>query len=434
MFALSALVIIGFVGFATEAGVWYAVRRTAQGAADAAAIAGALAANPTNTSGTNPVTAAEAVAGENGFTDGAATTVGRVSVAAYSPPGGDSNYTGNYGSTIGAVEATVSEAMTPLISRLFGGTGIIVGARSVAVVEQVGQACALTLTGDLTVSGTIGAGSCGLASNANDATAIDVSGALTAFAATAVGAIGGTGTITLSNPAAPYHPPTLNPFATAPAAASLPTFPPPCTPLPKPDPQGNVGNPTPLPPYDATANPVAYCDPNIDGSTQIAGITLISLTLQPGTYFFYNGFTLTDGALQCPTCSISAGVSIVVLGTSNTTLNIGPNAVLSSVFAAVNNLTYPTLNGILFYGPTESTATVGLVAQTLPPNDFVSGFIGMIGAFYFPNANLTFNAAYSTNCLLLVAAQMNLTGTFSLAPSQCGNSWLAQMQGARLVQ
>jgi hypothetical protein len=58
----------------------------------------------------------------------------------------------------------------------------------------------------------------------------------------------------------------------------------------------------------------------------------------------------------------------------------------------------------------------------------------MNGAFYFPNANLTFNAAYSTNCLLLVAAEMNLTGTFSLTPSQCGNSWLAQMQGARLVQ
>src|SRR5580658_1563754 len=54
VFALSALVIIGFVGFATEAGVWYEVRRTAQGAADAAAIAGALAANPTNNSGTNP--------------------------------------------------------------------------------------------------------------------------------------------------------------------------------------------------------------------------------------------------------------------------------------------------------------------------------------------------------------------------------------------
>ncbi len=178
MFALSALVIIGFVGFATEAGVWYWCAATAQGAADAAAIAGALAANPTNTSGTNPVTAAEAVAGAttNGFTNGAATTLGTVSVAAYSPPGGDTNYAGTYGNTTGAVEATVSEAMTPLISGLFSRTGVTVGARSVAVVQQVGQACALTLTGDLTVSGTIISGTCGLASNANDATAINMTG------------------------------------------------------------------------------------------------------------------------------------------------------------------------------------------------------------------------------------------------------------------
>ncbi len=146
-----------------------------------------------------------------------------------------------------------------------------------------------------------------------------------------------------------------------------------------------------MPPF--RSSPVAYCDPQIDGLTQVNGVTLISLTLQPGTYFFFNGFTLTDGALQCPTCSTSAGVSIVVVGTGNTTLNIGPNAVLTSVFAAVNNPTYPTLNGILFYGPTESTATVGLVTQTLPPNDSVSGFAPMEGAFYFPNANLTFNAA-----------------------------------------
>src|SRR5436190_24330791 len=43
MFALSAIPLIGLAGLGTEAGTWYAVKRHAQNAADASALAGAIA-------------------------------------------------------------------------------------------------------------------------------------------------------------------------------------------------------------------------------------------------------------------------------------------------------------------------------------------------------------------------------------------------------
>ena len=159
VFGVSALVIIGCVGLGTEVGMWYLVRREAQGAADASAVAGALAATETLASctGTNPgnaaTTAATSLAAANGFSDGATTTLGTVSVtpsylSPYTSPTGvtGSVYPCPTGNVIpGAAAVLVSEAVTPLISGLFGGTGVTVGARSVALVEPLGPACALAL-------------------------------------------------------------------------------------------------------------------------------------------------------------------------------------------------------------------------------------------------------------------------------------------------
>lgn len=419
-FAASALVVMGCVALGTEVGMWYLMRRAAQGAADASAIAGALAANVA----ADPVAAAQTVATTNGFTAGATTSLGTVQpVVVNNPPS-----TGTHTGTATAVEVYVSEAITPLISALFtnSGTGPTVGARSVAVVEPVGTACALSLTGDMTISGTVTFNNCGPASNATDSTAINVTGLLAALTLTAVGDYAGIPpSPPLTRPAALYHPPTPDPYAGL-ASASLPTFSA-CAPLPAPDPTShNIGIPTPLAPYET--NPVAYCDPQIDG------IAVNSVTLAPGTYFFYNGITMTGGALQCNGCAPGAGINIVVLGNSNTTLAIGPNAVLTTINAGANS--FPALSGILFYGPSESTATISLVTTTIPLNDPVTAFSPMQGAIYFPQADLTFIADYASTCLSVVAGTMTLSGTFSLAPTGCNNfgTALAQMQGARLVE
>ncbi len=410
---------MGCVALGTEVGMWYLMRRAAQGAADASAIAGALAANVA----ADPVAAAQTVATTNGFTAGATTSLGTVQpVVVNNPPS-----TGTHTGTATAVEVYVSEAITPLISALFtnSGTGPTVGARSVAVVEPVGTACALSLTGDMTISGTVTFNNCGPASNATDSTAINVTGLLAALTLTAVGDYAGIPpSPPLTRPAArtthrhPIRMPVSRARACRRSALALP---------PAPDPTShNIGIPTPLAPYET--NPVAYCDPQIDG------IAVNSVTLAPGTYFFYNGITMTGGALQCNGCAPGAGINIVVLGNSNTTLAIGPNAVLTTINAGANS--FPALSGILFYGPSESTATISLVTTTIPLNDPVTAFSPMQGAIYFPQADLTFIADYASTCLSVVAGTMTLSGTFSLAPTGCNNfgTALAQMQGARLVE
>ncbi len=426
MFGVSALVIIGFVGLATEVGTWYLVRRDAQNVADAAAIAGILAANDA----ADPNAAAQAVATANGFTDGANTSLGTVAVTTTFYP----NYTpvspSTYdcvlappSTTCPAVGVAVSEVVAPLISGLFGGKGVTVGAQSVAWLWPV-NACALALTGDLAVTGTLRAPGCGLASNANDSTAINVTGGtLTALTVTAVGGCTPDAACTappLIKPAAPYHPPTTNPYAIA-DAATLPLFST-CTTPPLPDSSGNIN---PLKPYETNGN-VAYCGLTIDG------VTTKTVTLQaPGTYFFYNSsLTMTGGTLQCQFCSGTTGVSIVFLGSGGLigTLTIGAGATVSTVNAGTNT-TFPALNGIVFYGRGASPVNVSLQTAAPGPLD---------GAVYFPNAALTFtgNATTVSNCISLAAASMTLYSTFSLAVTGCPaySTLVPQMMEPRIVQ
>src|SRR5208283_3115149 len=67
--ALSVIVLLGFMGLATDLGVLWAVRRKAQTAADAAAVAGANATLGSDSAAYS--TAATDVAALNGFTNGA---------------------------------------------------------------------------------------------------------------------------------------------------------------------------------------------------------------------------------------------------------------------------------------------------------------------------------------------------------------------------
>src|SRR5208282_5538067 len=100
-FAVSAIVILGFAGLGTEVGIWYLVRRQAQGAADAASIAGALAAYEAiaSCSGADPSAAAVAAANSlfpmNGFSAGG-NTLGTVTIV---PPTYLSPYTSPTGAT-----------------------------------------------------------------------------------------------------------------------------------------------------------------------------------------------------------------------------------------------------------------------------------------------------------------------------------------------
>jgi Flp pilus assembly protein TadG len=434
IFAISATVIIGCVGLGTEVGMWYLVRRQTQGVADASAIAGALAANDAVAGKSDPTiaaqTAVDSIATTNGFTDGVSTLLGTVAVAStyFSTftPGPPSTYVCTPtppSTTCPAVQVAVSEAVTPLISALFGGKGITVGSQSVAWVQSIGPACALTLTGDLTVSsGTVTAGSCGLASNSNDSTAINITGTLIADTITSVGSYAGTPI--LNRPAAPFHPPTPDPYSAA-DTINFGTFSgATCAGIPAPDPATGIIQ---LTSYEASGEK-AYCSDAVLAAGQ---------TLQfsaPGTYIFYNASIIANaGTIQCQFCNSASGVgiSIVFLGTPTQPypLDIGPSAVVSTINASASNGTFPALSGILFYGQSSSPVSISLLSNSPAP---------MEGAVYFPNANLSFagNAANPSSCLSLVAATMMLIGTFALNPTGCPGfgTALAQMQGARVVE
>jgi hypothetical protein len=162
-FAIGAVVFIGMAGIATEVGAWYLTRRQADNAADAAALAGALAL----AASADPLAAATNLATQNGFSNG-----GDVTVTISHPP-----TTGPYAGNSNAVEVSITKKQPLLISALFLSSEVIVQGRAVAL---MGSLCGLALTGDLVASGVI-APNCLLASNATGSTAISVTPPISAL-------------------------------------------------------------------------------------------------------------------------------------------------------------------------------------------------------------------------------------------------------------
>ena len=408
VFASSAIVIMGFVGLATEAGTWYLGRRDAQNAADAAAVAGALA----SIYGANATTSATSIAAQNGFTAGA-----NVAVAINTVPVAGAN---------SQIQVTVSQTMVPLITSLFGIDPVTIGATAAAQVKSIGSACALALSGDLRVTGTSISSACAFAGNGTSSTAVSVTGALLASTATAVGGCCGAGTVTLSGrPSSPYHPLTTNPYAAA-DALTLPSFSAAsCDAIPAAVLVAAVPTIT-LVPYNP-ASPRAYCS-NLVVS---AGITV---AVPSGTYFFNNAsLTVNGGKITCQTtCAPGAsyGTTFVFTGATGSIGTIAITTGWVTLIPLKNNANFPALNGILFYGRGLGTATVA-AANT-------AGRQPIGGALYFPYAALQFtgNTASPSSCLSLVALSLTLYSTSRLATTACANygTTLASMQGARIVQ
>jgi Flp pilus assembly protein TadG len=140
-FALTTAALLGFIGLATEVGSWYLARTEAYNAADAAATAGvlALAINPGDASAATA--AATYIVQQNGFT-----------VPGTNPPASppaDGNYAGNTAAT----EVWVSATFSPLLASLFSNQSTItVTARAVGLLATPGYACALAISGGLTIA------------------------------------------------------------------------------------------------------------------------------------------------------------------------------------------------------------------------------------------------------------------------------------------
>jgi hypothetical protein len=181
--ALAATVLIGFVGLGVETGMWYAVKRQDQSAADAAAISGAyeVAAGQAYS---DICALAKRDAAANGFTF-QSYTCPSTSPGCTNPSSGQMCANNPPASCTGAdcdhkVEVVLNRQENTLFANLFL-SNVTIGSRAVAKVNLPGYTCDLSLaktgTGiSVQGSGTLNLTGCGMAANSSDAAAISFGG------------------------------------------------------------------------------------------------------------------------------------------------------------------------------------------------------------------------------------------------------------------
>ena len=465
IFAVSATAVLGFVGLGTEVGTWYLARAQASNVADAAAIAGALAAYSGADAGGVEAAANDAVvlASLNGY------SYNPLSVTAnYNPP------SATYAANATATQVEISVPFASVLASLFSNQPVTVAATAVGLVGPTNYpACALSLTGPLIITqaqnGSNFAGPCYYASNyagtgagsTSEAVIVSNGATIAAYGITTAGdcastcpnvpPLTGGGQYSLLRPYASYQPPTTNPFAaidtlSLPASSAGITCIVPagqsagCRPsatavsiqagsslVPSTGDNGVTCTPT--------TGPCAYYNMNITIGS--------GATLTPGTYFFVkSSLTIQGGTVKCiisarqlspcdnadgspsnPGASPgTAGVTLVFTGSPAGGLTICGKAVTAScplgtgatvlLSAPAANSVSPSLDGILFYraGPTlpnppsdSSSAPAVSIADSI-------GNTLLNGGMYFPNAYTWYAANIGTDpdCSILLAGYLNL--------------------------
>jgi len=383
MCAVLMPVFIGMSALGTEVGMWLYTRQTVQSAADSAAISAAIA----YYYGSDPTTAADAVAASYGF--GNSDGLERVTVSR--PPA-----TGNYTTTAGAVEVDIQQPQSALFSALFGIVPFKIKGRAVALANIGGTGCTLSLdptaSGATTVKGSaqVTLNGCDMYDDSNSATALTVNGSATvsAQAVDVVGGISGTSNITVPQP---------------PDMATNQSY--------WPDPYAN----TQLPSFSGcdahnfsakttvTLSPGVYCG----GMTLNAGAVV---TLNPGIYY------LDRGSLQVNGGASLTGTGVTLVFTSST----GQNYTTATINGgATVNLTAPTsgpTQGIVLYGDRNMPT-----GASFKFNGGASQYFG--GAIYIPKGAIDFagGANTSTGCTQLIGNTITFTGTSNLAINCSGS-------------
>jgi len=381
MCAVLMPVFIGMSALGTEVGMWLYTRQTVQSAADSAAISAAIA----YYYGSDPTTAADAVAASYGF--GNSDGLERVTVSR--PPA-----TGNYTTTAGAVEVDIQQPQSALFSAFFGIVPFKIKGRAVAVANSGGNGCTLSLdpllSGATTIKGAaqVTLNGCDMYDDSNSATALNVNGSagVSARSVDIVGGVSGTSNITVSQDIA-----TDQPYS--------------------PDPYVNTPNPS-FSGCDAhnfsakttvTLSPGVYCG----GMTLNAGA---AVTLNPGIYY------LDRGSLQVNGGASLTGTGVTLVFTSSNGQNYATATINGG---ATVNLTAPTSGptpGIVLFGDRNMPTGTGFKF-----NGGASQYYG--GAIYIPKGAIDFagGANTSTGCTQLIGNTITFTGTSNLAINCSGS-------------
>jgi Flp pilus assembly protein TadG len=455
--ALALTALIGFAGLGVETGLWYAIKRQNQSAADVAALSGALELYTWQAQGQTAAATypdicgfAQREATRNGFTfqsyscptsTPACTNPSSGQMCANNPPA--TAGTPNFGNA-NAVEVILAQQQNALFASIPGISlaNVTINTRAVAAILASDKACVVALgsTGtDITLQGnpsiclgTITGGACGapgtcsIAAASSSASAVSLGGSSSLIASAVVtpGGCSGCGSVPVVNA------PVSDPYATKLTHTFLTT--------------GMPTSGTCTLTVSTYTAPTSGCviassslpntgSYNLSGPMQISGGLAIKngvVHLSPGTYWITDGnldLQMGSGAtLDCPTCTPGgAGVTIILAAGSGGkvgTLTLGAGANLN-----LNAPSTGTFAGLAIIQDSNGLPS-GTTYTTSP--DAVSGQGNptetLNGLVYFPNATMDFYGTPSggNNCLVLVAKTVKFYGNPTLNSTGCSSSGL----------
>ncbi len=487
-FAMLLTATLGAVGLATEAAMWYSDWVAVQGAADSAAMAGAVSISvPSEQSNGGPVATMTYVATQNGFTNGTSGTT----VTTHYPPA-DGSYSGN----TYAAEIVISKQETLHFAGLFLKAGPTVTGRAVGLYKSNSPACVMALGNDTSTSNNgqlymtggaaLSASGCTIAGNNTGAHSVelDPSAQVTAYTIQSAGTIASTcgqGIYGCGNVINVTRPPSSNSVASTDPLASVQNVSlPPSSDFPTSCTQSIGSTTTAMTPNTAAT---AYCAINvggrkqttqlsatggtyyingginictsgcnvtgttalqissttsgstfyINGSITINGASNAILDVAPGTYFIYNGSLVVgnSGGITCSTCSAGGGgATFVLMGNTPGIVSLTGDSPVSFSAPASSNYN-SALDGVAIYEPVNDTGLNvfgGSAAMTLQ------------GAVYAPGAALSISgtsALGSTTCSWFIANTISMTGSGTASDANCsayGYTWGSSKGTLALVE
>ena len=428
-------VLIGFAGLGIEVGLWFAVQRQNQSAADAAAISAALEYAAQIQRGVATDTAAATAAATTTANCNLFSTSSSSSKAVCPLPSSASNTITLYpcyGFTVGvsnscntsnsngtspnAVQVVLTQPLNTVfanfVTAIWGPSvnTVNVTTTAIAAFSQTNPTCLLAGDTVLVNNATLSNSNpdCWVAANSSSGSALTCNNCTITGPTTVVGgdAVSNGGQLN-GSPNRTYASAIANLYAATLTHAFLTSGMPKraCTP----------------PPSAATTYTYPYGNCIIANGLSFAG----TINLLPGTYWVTDGSLMLAGALKCPTCSSGgAGVTIIF-----TTLN-GSAGTIGTLQVPTGGSLAITLNA----PSTEPFAGLLMVQDTVPGAPYLSpiGTIGnagstLSGLIYFPSTSLSFagnTATDPSNCLVTVASSLSLTGTIGLNDSGCATAGL----------
>ncbi|WOH84473.1 pilus assembly protein TadG-related protein [Bradyrhizobium sp. BEA-2-5] len=423
---IALIPLIGMMALGGEAGSWYVTRQRAQGAADAAAYAGALrlacdSAPQPGTTCNNTQTydyRGKQAAAQNAFCNSGDTAYPGsrcVAISGVTRTVQVASLTSWNGVAGTYVQATLSQQQPGYLAQVLGLSTVTIAATAVAKLDSLAKPpCVLALKDPVTFQGsaTVSSATCGISSDSSASNAIGFIGnsgisvnapSYTVGGCSQTGGSQCTGVQTYQQPI----PDPLSAVNTALSALKTSNF------------ANNINNAAPQP-YETCS--CYNTNPSFSPTTTLNG-----------TYYFSGNITINGNPTITGTATLiffGSGTSLKFTGNPTIQLTAmksptGPSVLSASVLALMKDL-------LLYDGESYSKQGVNISGTS------TSYFNGTV---YIPNAPVTYggnssSSAPGTGCYQVIAYAVTFQGNTTLDNSQCTSDGAAKpnVQTVRLVQ